>query len=104
MAVRRSKAFWTRHVTALEQSGLSMVDYCRWHGLDYGTLADWRRRLGVDQKRRPTPVPSLVPIMVETTAPTMLIEIRVGTQVTVSVPSSVDPSWLGELLRAVSSC
>jgi transposase-like protein len=104
MVVRRSKAFWARHVAALEQSGLTMVDYCRGRGLDYGTLADWRRRLGVNQERRPTPVPSLVPIMVETTAPATLIEIRVGTQVMVSVPSSVDPSWLGELLRAVSSC
>lgn len=77
MAVRRSKAYWARHIEALEQSGVSMVDYCRGHGLDYGALADWRRRLGFAQERRQAPAPPLVPILVETTTPATLIEIRV---------------------------
>jgi hypothetical protein len=33
-----------------------------------------------------------------------LLEIRVGAQVVISVPTSVDAAWLGALVRAVSTC
>lgn len=109
MARQQSMEFWARHVAAMETSGLTRAAYCRRHGLNYGTLYGWWRRLRQGDATV-SPVgqtgQALVPVMVATPPhPTpALLEIRVGAQVVVSVPTSVDAVWLGALLRAVSGC
>jgi hypothetical protein len=107
MARQKSKGFWERHVVALETSGLTRAAYCRRHGLNYGTMCFWWRRLRGGKGAAAGTRQALVPVMVATSPPrttTALLEIRVGAQVTVSVPTSVDAMWLGALLRAVSAC
>lgn len=102
MAARKSKAFWERHTVAIEASGLTRAAYCRRHGLNYGTMYGWQRRLRGGEG---TALQALVPVVVAPSAQSAaLVEIRVGPQVTVSVPTSVDPSWLGRLLHVVSTC
>jgi transposase-like protein len=106
MAEIRSREFWAQHVAACAASGLSRAAYCRQHDLNYWTFNDWRRRSGSE---RPTSVAtaqhqSLVPVVV-TSAPTATaLELRVGDQVRLSLPLSVDSAWLGALLRATSGC
>jgi transposase-like protein len=42
---RRAQEKWSHHITAWEQSGLSMAAYARQHGLSPVTLSSWKRRL-----------------------------------------------------------
>ena len=102
MAKRKTEAFWTQHVAAFEASGASRAAYCRRHALNYWTFDGWRRRL---QCR--VPAQALVPLMVESAGPVRpaeAIELRVDGRVSVTVPTSVDPVWLGQLLRTVAAC
>ena len=53
------------------------------------------------------PVSGLVPVMLE--APRrkhgdVRVEVRIGSEVVVSLPTSVDAQWLGTLLRTVVAC
>ena len=62
-----------------------------------------RRRSG----RAKAPMPELVPIVLEVPGRDngeVRVEVRVGRDVVVSLPSSVDAQWLGMLLRTVVTC
>lgn len=53
------------------------------------------------------PMPELVPIVLK--APgrengEVRVEVRIGREVVVSLPTSVDAQWLGTLLRTVVAC
>lgn len=106
MAQHRSKEFWARHVAALRRSGLTRAAYCRRNGLSYASLTAWEHRLRASAPQPRRAAPALVPVVVE--APPSngvpLVEIRIGTQLIVSVPAAVDAQWLGALLRAAGSC
>ncbi len=39
------KDHWTRHVLALESSGLSRAEFCRRRSLNYQTMSGWVQRL-----------------------------------------------------------
>lgn len=106
MARQKSREFWGRHVAALATSGLTRAAYCRRHGLNYGTMCLWWRRLRGGHGTATRTRQALVPVMVATPPHTTmaLLEIRVGAQVVISVPTSVDAAWLGALVRAVSTC
>jgi transposase-like protein len=107
MAEIRSREFWAQHVAACAASGLSRAAYCRRHDLSYWTFNDWRRRV---ESAQPRPVStaqhqSLVPVVLSSTRPTAaMLELRVGDQVRLSLPASVDAAWLGSLLRSVAAC
>jgi transposase-like protein len=105
MAVIKSRAFWSQHVAACATSGLSRAAYCRQHDLSYWTFNDWRRRLGSTGSSATSPRQALVPVMM-TSAPSTAgaLELRVGDQVRLSLPASVDAAWLGSLLRSAAAC
>lgn len=39
------RRFWQKHLEAQERSGLSIINYCREHGLSRGAFGYWRREL-----------------------------------------------------------
>ena len=43
--MRHDRKFWRRHVDAWRGSGLSQKAYCERHGLVYGTMNYWKRKL-----------------------------------------------------------
>lgn len=102
MAERKSKEFWQGHVAAFDASGERRAAYCRRHGLSFWTFDGWRRRL----RDNAAPEPALVPVMVESPCSprATVIEVRVGSDVCLSVPTSVEAAWLGTLLRKAASC
>lgn len=104
MAERKSKEFWQGHVAAFDASGERRAAYCRRHGLNFWTFDGWRRRL----RGTASPELGLVPVMVDSPCPPRatptVIEVRVGSDVSLSVPTSVDANWLGTLLRKAASC
>ena len=106
MAEAETRAFWERHVAACEASGWTRAAYCRRHELKIWQLKYWRRQLRPKVPQVALPRQALVPVMVRSlpaVSPVML-ELRVGARMTLSVPSSVDAVWLGSVLREASSC
>ena len=104
MAKHKPRQFWAAHVTAA-QASTSKADYCREHGLDYKTLLRWISRFRCrDAAQRSTQ--SLVPVAIRgmqaRDCETMIL--RIGPDVSLSVPASTDAVWLGTLLRTVSTC
>lgn len=105
MAKHKPKQFWIAHVEAAQASRMSKVDYCRQHGLDYKTLLRWVGRLRRRGDSAP-PVQSLIPVAIRQTAPAdrATLTLRIGSDVSLSMPASTDSVWLASLMRAVSSC
>lgn len=105
MAEIHSVTFWESHVAACEASGEKFAAYCRRLQLNYWTFREWRKRLRrpIDSAKAPVRQ-ALVPVIVEASAPLAVLEVRVGTQLAMSVPTSVDAVWLGTVLRAAGSC
>ena len=107
MAERTSREFQEIHVAACEASGETRVAYCRRVGLSLWTFRNGWRALRPVTARRPMrgATQSLVPLMVQAHPPAAtLLELRVGGQVSLSVPASVDAAWLGAVLRAAAAC
>jgi hypothetical protein len=104
MAGHRGRVFWSRHVAAVEGSGLSRAAYCRQHGLDYATFRLWTRRLAKDLSESAN-AQALVPLRVSTRSEVGGGELRlqVGAGVSLGIPQAVDPRWLATLLRE-SAC
>lgn len=53
------------------------------------------------------PMPKLVPIVLKTPGRedgAVAVEVRIGSDVVVSLPASVEARWLGTLLRTVIAC
>ena len=103
MAGHRGRVFWSRHVAAAEGSRLSRAAYCRQHGLDYGTLRRWSRRLAAEGSGV-TGAESLVPLHVSTCREVSEgeLQLRVGANVALAMPRSIDPRWLAALLRELA--
>lgn len=53
--------YWTRHIEAWKESGLSQRGYCKREGIAVSTLQWWCRRL---RERDPAEAPRLVPVAV----------------------------------------
>lgn len=103
MASHRGRAFWSRHVAVSAGSGLNRAAYCRQHGLDYGTLRRWARRLAAEGSEV-AGVQSLVPLHVSTCREVCEgeLRLRVGADVALAMPQSIDPRWLAALLRELA--
>ena len=93
MGKHRSEEFWRDHLARFVDGGLSRAAYCRQHRLAMHSFDYWRRRLAADSVR------ALVPVVVSEPSVATELHVQIG-QARVSVPSSVDPVWLGRLLRA----
>lgn len=94
------RAFWQSHIQAWQDSGQVRKAYCRAHGLNVHTFDHWRTKLQCKPPLESTAV-TLVPLRVTTPS---VIDIRCGHEVVVSVPGSVTPAWLIELIRGLRAC
>lgn len=95
---RRTKAEWQALVEAHAASGQTSTTFCRAHGLNSKYFSTRRRALaGARAKPRSkfSPV-SLSPIQYGGD-----IRVECAGRVVLRLPSSVEPSWLAGLLRAL---
>lgn len=93
MGKHRSESFWRDHLARFSGSGLSRTAYCRQHRLATHSFDYWRRRLAGSTAR------ALVPVVVVEPAGLSTLQLQVGAA-RLSVPTSTDPTWLGQLMRA----
>jgi hypothetical protein len=56
MTITTKAAFWQKHFTDWQQSGLSQKAYCAQHDLKIATFGYWRRRLATPVSRKLIPV------------------------------------------------
>lgn len=96
------RAVWLGHVQAWHDSGLTQVAYCRQHDLKPKALAYWIRR------SRQTPSSdalTLLPLVVApsvSSTPPLCLQHPSGWQL--SLPDSVEPAWLAQVLRGLGAC
>jgi transposase-like protein len=104
VAKHKPKQFWIAHVAAAQASGMSKAAYCRRHGLDYKSLLRWANRLR--RRGEASTTQSLVPVAIRNAAPAERgsMTLRIGPDVSLSIPASTDAVWLGTMLRSVSAC
>ena len=61
--VYKSKAFWKKHVSLWEQSGLSQAEYCRQHNLLATTFSNWKYKfMKQSEPLELVPVPIQLPL------------------------------------------
>jgi transposase-like protein len=105
MTKRKSQQFWSEHVAAAESCGISKARYCRQHGLTYKTFLRWSSLLQADPGASLAPQ-SLVPLALTAVSPDAHapMTLRIGADVSLTMPVSIDAVWLATLLRGVSAC
>lgn len=105
MARHKPKQFWITHVAAAEAGGTNKAAYCRQHGLDYKSLLRWCRRLR-HRDDAPSASQSLVPVAIREVAPgrPATLSLSIGSDISLSMPTSIDAVWLGTVLRTVAAC
>lgn len=105
MAKRESKQFWAAHVAAVVACGANKAAYCREHGLNYKSLL--RRSVRLRQcDGAASPSQSFVPVAIReaTKGHPARLTLRIGTDIALAMPISIDAVWLGTVLRTVSAC
>lgn len=104
MAKHKPKRFWMAHVAGAQAGDMSKAAYCRQHGLDYKSLLRWADRLR--RRGEGSTMQSLVPVAIRDATPAerASMTLRIGPDISLSMPASTDAVWLGTLLRSVSAC
>ena len=88
---------WQERVAQWQASGLSQRAYAVEHGFPARQVGYWVRRLTKSQE-----VAALVPVRVAAVSvPVAAISLRSERGWTLTVPSDVPASWLGELMRSL---
>jgi hypothetical protein len=102
--------YWAERVAAWEQSGLTQLQFCRQQGLNGGTFAWWKRKLGrraaAAPKRRGRPPKSsrsFVEVRLTGTSPASY-EVVLARGRCIRVPAQFDPQTLSRLIKAVETC
>lgn len=105
MAKHKPRQFWAAHVAAAGASGTNKAAYCRHQGLDYKSLLRWGCRLRHEDDT-PSTSQSLVPVAIREVAPgrPATLSLRIGSDISLSMPTSIDAVWLGTVLRTVAAC
>ena len=109
--MKRGRDHWTRHVEAWRSEAVSQKAYCEEHGLSYGTMGYWVRKLRSDQECGDGErAQALVEIETGTTAATAgardrpPIEVVVSERYVVRLRPSMRSEHLREVLAALESC
>jgi transposase-like protein len=101
---RKKEATWRRHVRGQAASGLSVVGYCRRHGLRVHGYYWWRRELARRDRAKP---PAFVPVTVAAEMSTLprvgRVEIILPGNRRVRVTGVVDRQMLADVLLALQA-
>jgi transposase-like protein len=101
MATRHSSEFWQAHLTAYQQTELTVTAYCVEHGLCAKTFYRWRSQLQAGSQ--PSPSLTLVPVSIQapsaaTTSVSSTAHLHSPAGWQIDLPLSNTP-WLIDLLR-----
>lgn len=111
--------FWRRTIKQHQQSGLSIRDFCREHGISEPSFYGWRRELqnryqressscpaGLTEKPEPNAEPSVatflpVRLVADAEVPPARIEVVVNETTVVRVLPGFDPKTLDQILATL---
>ena len=100
----RKLADWQVIIEQQEASGLTIVDYCREHQLSVYSFAARKRKLRLKAlqglEARPVGFVQVIPAGT-TVSKSELLMLQAGNAL-LQLPSTVNPRWLGQLLREMS--
>jgi len=103
----RSRSEWTALIDQQEQSGLSVLDFCRDQGLYAKTFYKQRKALGRSPSRPQAAPPSRAFVQVQPLS-SAAVSGASGRMMLhhqdcwLHLPESVDPLWIAKLLQALS--
>lgn len=89
---------WEKRIAHWRASGLSMLAYCRQHGLSYTPLVRWRRRLESGSASAPTL--TLIPVVASTPDRCPLV-IRLPSGIGIEVARGFDATLLSAVVHAL---
>jgi transposase len=102
------EAFWRDAIGRQAQSGLSVREFCRRHGLSESSFHERRRTYQQRDAQRSAAPPAFVPVIVRDEQPTesttdagLVIELRGGRRL--RLPGSMPASRVAELVRALEA-
>jgi transposase-like protein len=102
-ASQLSRSQWLSHIEQWRLSGLSREAYCRQHDLKSHTLTYWINKYKVPEEKSTASL-TLVPAKLSTpTSPAangLLLRCPNGS--TLSLPVTVSPTWLAQVLRQLT--
>ncbi len=93
---RRTSEQWQVLFAEHEHSGLTAAAFCRERGLCPKYFSLRRRQLDAREVKKAS---VFVPITTSSVSSAALIEIQLGSDVQLRVPTAVSARWLGELLH-----
>jgi hypothetical protein len=94
-------AFWSGHLAAQADSGLTQKAYCQAHGLARKSFGHWKRRLSAEP---PAPAPpTWLPVTVAAEPPVgaAAIVVRLGDGLSIELPTDFDAATLSRLLSVM---
>lgn len=101
----RTAAQMRRLIEAWEDSELTQREYAEQKGMTYAAFQYWRRRLkALDESEGASVVPLRVVESTSVAASSERIEIRVGKDVSISIPPGFDEVEMRRVLAAVRAC
>ena len=101
----RTAAQMRRLIDAWEGSELTQREFAEQKGLTYAAFQYWRRRLkALDEAEQPVLVPLRVVKSCSVAAGSDRIEVRVGKDVSISIPPGFDELEMRRVLEVVRAC
>lgn len=95
------RGFWEGHIQAWQASGSTQAHYCREHQLALASFGYWRRKL---KAAKPSAAKGLIPILGPAVANRPVIEIALGSGLTLRIPPEVQASQVAAWVQALRAC
>jgi hypothetical protein len=94
--------YWTQHVQALKESGLSRRAYCEKNQIKVSTLDYWCQKLNPSARaNKKVHEAAWIPLQISEDELSK-IDLRIG-KITIAVKSGFDPSLLADVLRTINT-
>lgn len=101
--IKRSHAEWRILFNEHEHSGLSAAAFCREHGLCPRYFSKRRQQLLNADTTPGSSQPAFVPVRVAKPMEAVRVELHLGEALMVTLPSSISPAWLADLIHQLRS-
>lgn len=92
--------YWSEHVSAYKQSGLSQKEYCRLADIGYWSFNQWKRRIENQQRIQPITEVKSKPAL-QTSKPDSTIVISLNHSLKISIPLSASPEMIGQIIKSL---
>ena len=102
------RAYWSAHLSAFKQSGLSQQAYCQEHKIKANTLWYWRRKLKPESSSPSLsvsdefPSPAFIPVVQSDTSGSVCVEIQLLNGLRIQGVTQETLPWIQTLVTLLS--